>query len=235
MRKLVLAAMCAASLSLTNCPLAHMEPLRSSNLQTYSVRELGLIHGKTDFASARAAMKRRKMTGIAEDFYVKGGKIFHAITADYQGEIHLFEDNLYKGSIPVKCGSVLPYGYQLRIGESKGRVRLLALYRDPLEYTFEKKLAAPARIDVFTHEGSFRHLKTISLKSLSEAHGGLTRPVFVGHDMDVGIIFLARNNHGAVWQKAYLISVTDETTSIKSVPLSEAAKCSCVQDYIYRK
>ena len=228
-----MAAMCAASLSLTNCPIVHREPLRSSNLQTYSVRELGFIPGKTDFSTARAAMKRRKMTGIADDFYTKDGKLFHAITADYQSEIHLFEDNLYKGSVPVKCGSVLPYGYRLRIGESNGKVRLIALYRDPLEYTFEKKMAAPARIDVFTHEDSFRYARTIPLRGLSEEHGGLTRPIFVGHDMEIGIIFLARNDRGSVWPKAYILSVTDAAARMKSVPLNEAAKCSCVHDYIY--
>lgn len=232
MKKLFIAAMCAASLSMGGCAI-HREPLRSSNLQTYSVGQLGLVKGKTSFESAKAAMKRRKMTGIAEDFYVKGDSMFHAITADYQSEIHLFKNNRYAGSIPVKCGSVIPYGYRLRIGESKGKVRLIALYRDPLEYTFEKKMAAPARIDVFTHEDSFRYLKTISLRGISQKHGGLTRPIFVGHDMELGIIFLARTDNGSVWPEAYILSVTDEAARMKAVPLSEAAKCSCVHDYIY--
>jgi hypothetical protein len=233
MRKLIATALCAASLSMAACRPIHTEPLRSSNLQMYSVGQLGFVRGKTDFESAKRMMEKRGMTGISDDFYVFGKKIFHAISADYQTDIHIFEDNHYSGSIPVKCGSVLPYGYQLRLGESEGRLRLLALYRDPLEYTFQKKMARPARIDVFTHGDSFRFMKSIRMDGLSRAHSGLTRPIFVGHDLGMGIIFLARDNDGRVWDKAYILSVRGSSASIKAIPLSEAEGCSCVRDYIY--
>ncbi len=233
MRKLLISAMCAASLSLPCCNLIQTEPLRSSNLQMYTVNQLGLIKGKTHFDSAKRRMEKRKMTGVAESAYTLGKTTYQAIAADYQTEVHIFENGRYTGSVPTKCHDVLPYGYSVRLGESEGKLRLLALYRDPLEYTFEKRLASAARIDVFTYDDSFRFTKTIPLHKLSEQHGGLTRPIFIGHDLDIGIIFLARSNRGSVWDKAYLLSVTDSAVQMKSVPLSEAEKCSCVRDYIY--
>lgn len=233
MRKLLITAMCAASLSMADCRPIRTEPLRSANLQIYTVNQLGLVKGKTHFDSLKSKMEKRKMTGVSESAYTIGKTTYQAITADYQTEVHIFENSRYTGSLPVKCSDVLPYGYNLRIGESGGKLRLLALYRDPLEYTFEKRLARPARIDVFTYDDSFRFMKTIPLHNLSEKHGGLTRPHFVGHDLDIGIIFLARDNLGSVWDKAYILSVTDGAVKIKSVPISEAEECSCVRDYIY--
>jgi hypothetical protein len=233
MRKLLITAMCAASLSLAYCRPIRTEPLRSSNLQMYTINQLGLIKGKTHFDSAKRRMEQKKMTGIAEDSYTIGKTMYQAMTADYQTEIHIFENSRYTGSVPVKCGPILPYGYSLRIGESEGKLRMLALYRDPLQYTFQKGLAHPSRVDVFTYDESLRFMKTISLSTLSKTHSGLTRPIFVGHDLGIGIIFLARDNDGRVWDKAYLVSVTDSAVKMKSVPVSEAEGCSCIRDYIY--
>jgi hypothetical protein len=236
MRKLIGVVVLAAALSPSQaCRSVMVEPLRVDNMDAMTIRQLGFVKGRTTFAQAERMMKSHGLTGISKDVYVDDrNKLFQVVSADYQDKVHVFEDNRYKESVDIGCKGMLPYGFALRLAKTKGKVVLMALFRDALDLTDRLSVAGPPRIELFEREdGSFKSINTISLGRLSQRHGGLTSPLFVGHDLGLGVIFVARGRDGRVWERAYMISMKQGEIRVLGMPLEEAARCSCVRNYIY--
>lgn len=233
MRKFVGAALVATSVSFSCLPVM-VEPLRVNNIDSITAVRLGFVRGKTTFLQAERLMKAQGLTGISKDSFIDGGPARDAITADYQDKIHLFESNKYRESIEVEGAEMLPYSYGLRFARHGKNLFLMALFRDALDMTEQHERAKAPRIEFFRMKnGSFVHSHNYFMKNLSEKMGGLTDPVFVGHSLDDGVLFLARDSEGRVWDSAFHIRLRKGRTLFSSVPLSEAARCSCIQNYLY--
>jgi hypothetical protein len=231
------------SVTLLGCGAIQREPLRIDNAQIVSAQELGFQRGKTKFTDAHNLMKKRRMTGISTESNLSvSGKRLDLLAADYQTEMFLFEEGTFRQSLKLHTSDILPYGFALRIANSKNRDVILALYRDPLEMVSSVDhgmRVKPPRIEIFVESnGNFVRNGILHLSKLSKTHGGLTDPLFVGHDLDINLMLIARGLNGVIWNKAYFLGFREVEGQVrlavtKSVPLSEAAKCSCVQDYLY--
>lgn len=246
LRKTAGAAAAALALStFPSCGFVQQEPLRADvgALDSIGVEELGFRKGRTGIIEAERTMKSRGLTGITKAEISAHGRNIHVLAADYQSKLHVFERDVYQESVWLHSGSVPPYGFALALASSKSRTHLLALYRDPLDMVPSEgrgMAAEPPRIEAFALDGgSFRYAGTLRLARMSKANGGLTDPLFVGSDLDAGILFIARSARGAVWQKAYLLGMKAGDGSqphlgiIGSVSRDDAAGCSCISDYIY--
>ncbi len=241
MRKLAAGIMVACSLS-GGCryllPVV-AEPIRIENADDMAPERLGFAKGKTTFDEAHAAMKSRRLTGITKTIYTdtrsKGPSlVLHALSADYQTRVHIFEDGLFADTVRLPSGGVLPYGGALSISSAGGKVFLLALYRDPLEMTDHKAMAQAPRIDIFERtDGRFVFRSRFSLGTIASENGGITRPIFVGHDLDEGIMLLARDSDGVIWDGGYFLRLEGGLLKTAHVPLEDASRCSCVQKYMY--
>lgn len=214
---------------------AEAEPLRIQNWNDLDERQLGLSR-TTSIAEAVRSAKVSGLTGVRTDTYLSEpeGLVLGALGADYQTRVQVFENDRYVQSVTLAAGGVLPYGVVPRLARSRGQTLLIVLYRDPMELTSPLAPAHGPRLEVFRrHDGGFTPVKTFPLDGLRSATGGIASPIFVGHDLDEGVIFLARDNEGAVWKNAYLMSLSGGECVLKELPLDEAARCSCVRDYIY--
>ncbi|MBD3210381.1 hypothetical protein GF318_03295 [Candidatus Micrarchaeota archaeon] len=234
MKKFLCAAALAVSMGTMSCYTVMVEPLRADNMNTLESRQLGLRKGRTTFAMAEQMMKKKGLTGIASDLYIRDGPLYHALAADYQEKIHIFRDNRYVQSVLLESQDTLPYGFSLRFADKGERLFLIALHRDPIGFTELSQKAGPPRIEFFQlSNGSFRHSHTYGIGALSRKMGGLTHPHFVGHSLDDGVLFIARTKEGRVWESAFRLKLENEKTGMSPVPLREAARCSCIQNYIY--
>ncbi|MFH1394356.1 MAG: hypothetical protein ABII71_00835 [Candidatus Micrarchaeota archaeon] len=231
-------AITAALTGFCGCGLFASEPMRLdiASMDTVRAKQLGFKRGKTSVEQAKAMMEKRKMTGIVLESYAAPGKnLFDILAADYQEQIHVFKNMSYEGSITLRTKGVPPYGFGIRLAETKGRLALLVLYRDPLDNAIHVDFgmkAQPPRIDVYlrTSKGWARE-GGYSLGKMAESHGGLTDPLFVGHSLDDGITFIARNLKGTAWSNGYFISFNGEGLQItKGDSLSTLTHgCSCVR------
>ncbi|HID72517.1 TPA: hypothetical protein EYP38_01130 [Candidatus Micrarchaeota archaeon] len=244
--KVAAAAAAVALPLLSGCGLVQREQMRLdvASMDTIGAERLGLVKGETTFGQAEKAMRQKRMTGIVSESFAKAGApTLDVLAADYQEELHMFEDSLFKGTIKLRTEGVPPYGFGLRLAESKGQMFLLALYRDPLDNVGSGAGIAPEppRIEVFMRKGaSWVHEGRMRLRNIVRRHGGLTDPLFVGHDLDSGITLLGRAKSGTIWERGYFLAMRpvdgrERLTIIGSETLSKLAACSCVQNYIYGK
>ncbi len=241
MKKLAAAAAIALSLS-PGCryflPVV-TEPIRIENTDDMSPAKLGFVKGETTFAQAQAMMRGKNLSGLTKTVFADlrpGARdlVLNAISADYQMAVHVFENDRYRESVRLHAGSVLPYGGALTISSSGNSIFLLALYRDPLEMTDQKLMAQPPRIEIFEQSGgSFVFRSTFHIGKIAADNGGITRPIFVGHDLDDGVMLLARDNDGVIWDGAYFLRLENGSLKTTHVSLQEASRCSCVQKYMY--
>ncbi len=241
MRKLVAGALLACSLSggCRHLLPAVEEPIRIANTQDTSPERLGFEKGKTSFDEAAASMKSIGLTGVARTMYTditaKGPSlVLQALSADYQTKVHIFENGYYSGSVAVPSGKVVPYGEALTISSRGKDVFLLALYRDPLEMTAEAWRAEAPRIDIFERTaGTFVFRSRFSLKQIAADNEGITHPIFVGHDLSMGVMLLARDRRGTIWDGAYFLKLENGLVKATHASLNEVSRCSCVQRYMY--
>jgi hypothetical protein len=224
------------------CAAGQGEALRHlpEGMSHVDAASLGLRPGDTSVDEARRAMSRSNLSGITADSMVTDdGVRFDALAADFQQEVHFFVDGTYRESVRLRSRGIPPYGLAVRLAVSRGRIKLLVLYRDPLETVDVRSvLAAPPRIDVFilSPEG-LAHSGTRTLRSHAARHGGLTAPLFVGRDLDDGLMLVARGRSGRVWRRALFLGCRRRASGwrlvvVRTVPISEAARCSCVEGYL---
>ena len=216
------------------------DPIRIQNMNSLSSSKLGFVKGKTTFEEAERLMLRMRLTGISKTaFILDKSPLIGAISADYQLEAHLFEANVYKESISLMSGHILPYEVSLKLVSAENRIHLLALYRDPTgmveDQEFQRRMpSSNPRIMVYARkDGAFLPINMTDIGGLVKKMGGMTSPIFVGRDMGMGVIFLARDKSGAIWGKAYLVTMEGNKLDFKPIPIAVAAKCSCIEKYLY--
>ena len=216
------------------------DPIRIQNMDSVPLSKLGFIKGKTTLAEAERIMKKMNMSGVTSITYVyEKPPVLGAIGADYQLSVHIFENDAYKESISLEAGNVLPYDISLKFVSAEKQVFLLALYRDPTDMIGDKDFqkrhpSSPPRIMVYsTENGAFVKKSRFDIGWLTDRMGGMTDPLLVGTDMDMGILFLARDRSGSVWDNAFILKMAGGKLEFNPVPLSEASKCSCVVNYMY--
>lgn len=221
------AAGCAAFAS-------RQEPLRLGNWSDLTAQQLGLAAGASSVSQAESSARALGLTGLRTDTFVGDGLLLGALSADFQTRVHLFEGDRYVQSVALRSGGTPPYGTVARLARSDEGVLLLALYLSPSDLVAGLPAGLGPRLDVFLRRaGAFDFVRTVRLDHLVAQNGGLTSPFFVGHDLSEGILFLARDRGGAVWKSAYLLSMAKGAARFEPLPLEEAARCSCVVDYLY--
>ncbi len=243
MKKLVSAAVLAVSLASSPGCRYFMpkveEPIRIQNADDIDASGLGFVRGKTAFGEAEAAMRRKGLTGISKTVYTDitapgRSPVLNAIAADYQSSVHVFLNDAYLESVKLHNGPALPYGPTITISSGAGAVLLLALYRDALDITERRDMAAEPRIDVFEQRGGrFSFRSAMRLGDMAAENNGISRPIFVGHDLDAGVLLIARDRDGVIWDGGYFIRLERGMLKTSRVSLDDASRCSCVQRYIY--
>ncbi len=203
---------------------------RANNTQKLTATQLGFIKGKTTFSNATRIIKSKNLTGIVKDSYHDSkDNFFQTIVADYQGQVHVFKEGRYHHSVTIPLKNLDPYGFSTLLANYKGQTALLITYRD-LE-----GLKQPRMHLFFLEQNKFGHSASIPLGKLARSLGGIFLPYFVGRDLETGILFLGRNPKGNVWKKVPNIKFTGTKLLFNLVPLSYAAKCGCVREYIEGK
>ncbi|HEY3447388.1 MAG TPA: hypothetical protein VGK67_13535, partial [Myxococcales bacterium] len=188
---------------------AEREVLHLGNWNNLSPSELGLAAEASSVEQAEAAARAQGLAGLRTDTYVGPGLLVSALSADFQTRVHVFENDRYVQSVALRCGSTPPYGTLVRFAGSDEGLLLLALYRSPADLVADVPAGRGPRMDVFVRRGrTFEFARTVSLDALAAENGGMTSPLFVGHDLVEGVIFLARDRDGVVWKSAYLMSMT---------------------------
>jgi len=220
------------------------EPMRMGTMDDFSADSLGLRAGVTTLDEARERMQARALTGIAEDAFVPtSGPALAVLGADYQRRIHVFSDGRYLESVELGDQG-LPYGLVVRLGADAQSTVLLVVRRDPLG----RKSAPPSLLtyrwsseyrgsngddpyEATAPRGGFVAAGSLSLARIMQRHGGMIRPILVGAELDEGILLLARDEHGMVWDKGYLVRSRNGAMALDAMPWAKAMRCSCVQKY----
>jgi hypothetical protein len=226
-----IAALLTCALGLTGCESlapAVDEPLRVGNVDDPAPEQLGLRVGVTELDQARGALTARGHTGVVQDqFAPEGGGLVAVLAADYQSRVHVFRDGLYEGSILLRTEGVPPYGVALRIARDGPATRLLVLYRDPLD-----RPELPPTLLSFVRRGDrFELASGRPLGDVVARNEGLTRPMFVGDDLADGVLLVARNARGTLWDTSYVVRMVEGRMALEARPMTDAMRCSCVQKY----
>ncbi|MFO0552360.1 MAG: hypothetical protein U0271_28490 [Polyangiaceae bacterium] len=240
--RLRLAATLALFVALSGC-VSEMapvvaEPLRVGNVDDLPAESLGFVRGKTTLDEARAALVAHKLTGVVDDQFARdGGATVQVLGADYQRAIHVFRGGVYDHSMSLPTHGLPAYGLALRLARSGSSDVLLVLYRDPLGRREDPPvmLAFRWQTDRFAFAGS------LSFEAIVNARGGMTHPLFVGTDLDEGVMLVARDQRGALWETAYIVRAlapqpnTAQHFDVRPKPMSEALMCSCIHDWAFGK
>jgi hypothetical protein len=195
-----------------------------------SATSLALRAGETRFDEAKAALLARGVTGVVEDAHVAGASGTLAVLgADYQSRLFLFHNDRFFGELALPTHGLPPYGLALRIGWDEGGAEILVLYRDPLDREDE-----PPTLLLFQADGSesgFRLSVREPLEDLVQRHGGLTRPMLLGDSLAEGILLVARDRDGELWDTGYFLRRAASMIALEPQPMEEAMRCSCVSKY----
>jgi hypothetical protein len=204
------------------------EPLRVGNVTDPAPDALGLRPGVTPLDEARAALEARGHTGVVADEYAPpGGTLLGVLAADYQSRVHVFRGGVYDRSVVLPTGGLPPYGMALRIARDGPATRLLVLYRDPLE----RPAFPPTLLSFDWQEDHFAMSTRTSLAEVASRHRGMTRPLLLGDDLGDGVLLVARDAGGALWDTSYMVRFDGARAALEPQPMSEALRCSCVQRY----
>jgi len=204
------------------------EPLRVGNVADPGPEALGLRPGITRLDEARGALETRGHTGVvAEEYAAQGGTLLGVLSADYQSRVHLFRGGVYDRSVALPTGGLPPYGMALRIARDGPATRLLVLYRDPLD----RPEFPPTLLTFDWQEDHFELATRTSLEQLVARQEGMTRPLLLGDDLGDGILLVARDAGGALWDTSYMVRIAGGRAAFEPRPMSDALRCSCVQRY----
>lgn len=224
--------MLSALVMLPGCVYAPVvsEPLRVENLDDLPPESLGFRAGTTTIEEARAAFEARRLTGVALARYAReDGPTLEVLAADYQTRLHLFENGRYRASIDLPTAGLPPYGLAVGLGRAGDADVLLALYRDPLARAEEP----PQMLSFAISNAGVALVDRRSLRGLVSKHGGMTLPALIGNDLDTGVMLVARDAEGALWDTSYLFTFDRGRVGVRPQPMTEAMRCSCVRDYAF--
>ena len=225
---LVLALALAASACASVAPVVD-EPLRVGNLDDAAPEALGLTAGVTGFDEARETLAARGHTGVVGDVYApEGGALLGVLAADYQSRVHVFRGGVYDRSIVLPTSGLPPYGMALRIARDGAATRMLVLYRDPLD----RSAFPPTLLSFDWVDDHFeRFAARTSLEAVVSKQEGMTRPLLVGDDLADGVLLVARDAGGALWDTSYLVRIAGGRAALEPRPMTDALRCSCVRRY----
>lgn len=243
MRTVPLAAALLASItlgtSLFGCATfgpAVEEPLRVATVDDLSAASLGFRASDTSLATAKATLAARGVTGIVEDAHVVGtAGTLAVLGADYQSRLFLFRDDAFAGELELPTHGLPPYGLAVRVGGDGGAPEILVLYRDPLDRDEEPPTlllfrGSPTRA---SDGAAYFHLDVREpLGDLVQRHGGLTRPLLLGDSLAEGILLVARDRDGELWDTGYFLRQAGASIALEPQPMEEAMRCSCVRKYV---
>lgn len=206
------------------------EPLRVENVDDLTPEALGFRPGVTTIDEARFVLEGRRMTGVALARYARErGPTIEVIAADYQTRVHLFENGRYRESVKLPTAGLPPYGLALGLGQAGDSDVLMALYRDPLSRAEEPPRLLSYR---FTQRG-IELVDHRSLAGIVNRQGGMTLPALIGNDLSTGVMLIARDAGGALWDTSYLFTFDSDRVAVKPQPMIDAMRCSCVRDYAF--
>jgi hypothetical protein len=223
-RSLALAALLATG----GCyPTVH-EPLRVGTLTDAAPLALGFRVGVTTLGEARGTLERERFTGVVSDGYARdSGARLEVLGADYQSRVHVFRGGTYERSLPLATRGLPPYGMALRLAKDGSRDVLLVLYRDPLARHEEP----PTLLSFAVESDGLTPLGRAPLASLVAHHGGMSSPMLIGNDMGEGVMLVARDRNGELWNASYLLRLDGSAMRLEPKPITEALRCSCVRAY----
>lgn len=204
------------------------EPLRIGTLDDLSPEALGLQPGVTSADDAKASLLSHGLTGITRaSFAREKGEPVEVLGADYQTRLHLFRNGRYEASLRLPTQGLPPYGIALGLGEAGASDLLLVLYRDPLARTEEPPVLLSYRLSA----GRYDLVARSTFDSLVKKHGGMTSPLLVGSDLTNGVMLVARDKDGALWETSYLVRFDGAGVVLEPKPITDALRCSCVRAY----
>ncbi len=206
------------------------EPLRVGNVADLDPAAIGLVPSVTTLQEARASVARHRLSGLVEVEYASaGGAVITVLGADYQRRLHVFENGRYTHSVQLPTAGVPPYGLALGLGDHRAAEVLIVLYRDPLQRADE-----PPRLLAFQlARGRFELFGRASFEHLVAEHGGMTRPALIGHDLEDGIMLVARDRDGRLWDTTYLLRIDEDAVTVQPKSITDALQCSCVRKYVF--
>jgi len=206
------------------------EPLRVGNVADPAPEALGYRAGITGFDEARETLSARGYTGVVADVFApEGGPLLGVVAADYQSRVHVFRGGVYDRSLVVPSEGLPPYGMALRIARDGPATRLLVLYRDPLD-----RAAYPPMLLSFEWRADHFELATrTSLADVASRHRGMTHPVLLGDDLADGVLLVARDAGGKLWDTSYFVRMPGGRVALEARPMNDALRCSCVQKYAF--
>lgn len=235
MRSVVLGIWAVLCVALTGCATfgpAVDEPLRVATVADLGASRLALRPGETRLEDVRAKFAAEGLTGIVEDAHVAGAWGTVAVLgADYQTHLQLFINERWAGELALPTHGVPPYGLAVRIGWDGGGPELLVLFRDPLDrddapptlLLFRPRTPAPAT--------PFELVAATPLVDLVQRHGGMTTPMLLGDSLTEGVLLVARDRDGELWDSGYFVREAPGGLTLAPQPMAEAMRCSCVRRY----
>lgn len=207
------------------------EPLRVGNLDDSAPESLGLIPGVSRLDDARSTLAARGHTGIVADVSAsaEGRGLLAVLAADYQSRVHVFTGGVYDHSLVLPTGGLPPYGMAVRIARDGQDTRLLVVYRDPLD----RPEFPPSLLSFDWQGGRFQLAARTSLERVTARHDGMTRPALLGDDLRDGVLLVARDAAGALWDTSYFVRAAGGGVALQAQPTADALRCSCVRRYAY--
>lgn len=219
---------CAFALAAAGCYPTVREPLRVGTLTDTPPLALGFRVGVTTLGEARGKLEHDRFTGVVSDGYAREtGARLEVLGADYQSRVHVFRGGTYETSLSLATHGLPPYGMALRLAKDDSRDVLLVLYRDPLA-----RAALPPTLLSFAVEGDgLKPLGRAPLQAIVARHGGMTSPMLIGNDLGAGVMLVARDKSGELWNTSYLLRLSGSALVLEPKPMTEALRCSCVRAY----
>lgn len=205
------------------------EPMRIENVRDLDATALRLEPGVSTVDEARERLLSAGITGVTEDAYATtSGASVEVVGADYQRRIHVFRGGKYAHSFTLPTHGVPPYGVTLRLGTAARQTLLFVLYRDPLA-----RAAEPPGILAYAvaPDATLTLVARASLGDVVARQGGMSRPLLVGSDFDDGVMLVARDAGGALWDESVLLRFRGGQIEHAPRPITEALRCSCVRKY----
>lgn len=224
---LLLGALLLGSGGCATYGLAMEEPLRVATVADLPPATV-LRQGETRLEDAKAIYLARGLTGVVADTHVvASGGTLGVIGADYQRQLSLFQNDRFVGALALPTGGLPPYGLAVRIAEEAERSEILVLYRDPLDRAEE-----PPTLLLFKQAGEVFALDVRTpLTDLVEENGGMSSPMLLGDSISEGILLVARDRDGDLWESGYFLRRSGSTIRLEEQPLADAMRCSCVRKY----
>jgi len=59
----------------------------------------------------------------------------------------------------------------------------------------------------------------------------MTRPAIIGDDLADGVLLVARDAGGSIWETGYFLRMRGNGLRLEPQPMMDALRCSCVRKY----